>query len=109
MKKTAIIIGVLIIIALVAGLLVIKGRTGPDENVDNWGTYVGHELGFQIRHPGEWRPEHCLTEGFGIVGFGEGDEQLLICNSDAPPLSYVNVAVVGLASDFETLVKNLTD
>jgi|SRR3989344_898681 len=108
MKKTAIIMGVLIIAVLIGGLLWARERNQP-ANTAEWATYIGHELGFQIKHPREWRHEHCLTDGFGIVGFGEGEEQLLICNSDAPPLSYVNVAVVGLASDYDTLVKNLSE
>ncbi|GEM_PF-2845695 len=107
-----IILVIFVLVAVIAAYFVfvwVKGGNKPDNNTANWGTYTSQEMGFQIEYPKEWRYEDCLTGGFGIVGFGQSDEKLLICNSDAPPLSYVNVAVVGLASDFDSLVKNLME
>ena len=99
---------VILIVVLMAGFYLWRSNNDQVVETDDWATYVSPELGFQVEYPDDWRHEDCLTDGFGIVAFGEGEEQLLICNSDAPPLSYVNVAVVGLASDFDSLVQNMT-
>jgi hypothetical protein len=109
MKK---IIWLLIAVIVVAGLGIyfLSDRFGgTDAGTENWKTYSNSVLGFEVKYPENWRNEECTYEGFGIVGFGDSSEPLLICNSDAPPLSYVNVQVGAPAAEFDRLIQNTLD
>lgn len=110
-----------IFIPLIAGLIVIVagvfflsfyfGVFGADNSgdFDDEKVYSNSVLGFEIKYPDKWRTEECTYEQFGIVGFGDSSQPLLICNSDAPPLSYVNVQVGGPSSQYDLLIKNTED
>ena len=104
MKKIALLV---IIIAVVALWFLFNERAGLGLDREEEKKYSNQPLGFEIKYPENWRSEECTYEGFGIIGFGDSSERLLICNSDAPPLSYVNVQVGGPAAQFDLLLDNL--
>ncbi|OGN17929.1 MAG: hypothetical protein A3C88_00940 [Candidatus Yanofskybacteria bacterium RIFCSPHIGHO2_02_FULL_50_12] len=69
-------------------------------------TYINSTLGFEIKYPETWRSEECTYDQYGVVSFGDYTEPLLICNSDAPPLSYVNVNAIGPIGEYDRLIQN---
>ena len=94
------------IIILAAILIVAAAAFGYFTGGVSMKAYTNQTLGFEIEYPETWRSEECTYEQYGIVSFGDHAEPLLICNSDAPPLSYINVNVIGPAGDLEGLLKN---
>ena len=104
MKKVILAVIPVILFALL--FLYVDGFSFGDKN-GNQKTYSDEALGFEIKYPEAWRAEECTYEGFGIVGFGDSSEKLLVCNSDAPPLSYINVQVGGPAAQFDLILDNL--
>lgn len=107
MKNTWIYFVIAAVVLVAAGL--VWWNYGAPTDPGSGKTYSNETLGFEIQHPESWRSEQCTFEGFGIIAFGDTAEQMLLCNSDAPPLSYVNVQVGAPAAQFDLLIQNTLD
>jgi len=67
-------------------------QSSPDEQ-----TYKSDDYGFELSYPKSWHHEECRDSGPGgtylLVSFGDVQD-LVVCNSDAPILGYVNITVL---------------
>lgn len=104
--KSYYLLGLLAVIIIAAGVYVWLDSISllPGSTTKNWQTYTSNDFGFTIKHPDTWSVKECLSDGYGIIGFGES-ENVLVCSSDAPPTTPVNIQIFGKADLFDSYVE----